>query len=106
MHDFVGFGAVVAHGFASSRASLTGHPIAQSGRYSSVYFIERGVAEIARHQAPAKSQLEAANAEKRAVDKTVGANSRVPDLVFDHVEFADRECVDSAKGAPRSAAAI
>jgi hypothetical protein len=68
-----------------------------------VYFIEWNVAEVVRRQAPAKPQLEATDAEIRATYKTVGADSRVPDLVFDHVEFADRECVESAKGAPRSA---
>src|SRR5262249_43474741 len=79
---------------------LTGLPIVQSGQVPSA-FIERGVGEVVRHQAPAKPQLEATDAEIK--DKTVRADSGVPDFIFYHVEFADRECVDSARGAPRSA---
>src|SRR5262249_62356915 len=65
--------------------------------------IERGVGDVVWHQAPPKPQCEASDAEIRATYKTVGADSRVPGLVFNHVEFADRESVNSAKGAPRAA---
>src|SRR5215831_250941 len=85
---------------ANLGGGLTGLPIVQSGQVPSA-FIERGVGEVVRHQAPAKPQLEATDAEIR--NKTVRADSRVPDFIFYHVVFADRECVDSAKGAPRSA---
>src|SRR5262249_45522920 len=87
---------------ANLGGGLTGLPIVQSGRVPSA-FIERGVGEVVWHQAPAKPQLEATDAEIRATYKPVGADSRVPDLVFNHVEFADRESVNSAKGAPRAA---
>src|SRR5262245_23209759 len=71
-----------------------------------------GVIWIGSHQLdprapiPGKSdplRVDATDAEIRVIDKTVRADSRVPDFIFYHVEFADRECVDSAKGAPRSA---
>jgi len=83
-------------------ASASGHPIAQSARLPAGFVDER-VSEVVRRQAPAKPQLDAPDAKKTAANETVGADSRVPDLVFDHVEFTDRQCVDSAKGAPRSA---
>jgi hypothetical protein len=73
------------------------------GRCPSVYFIDRDVGEVVRPQAPAKPQLEAPDAEIRPTYKTVGADSREPDLIFEHVEFAGSGCVDSAKSTPRSA---